>query len=71
MQTPPAEVIDYVRSAALLLDLPMDDAQLLRVATHLARTRALATPLRALDLPAELEPAEVFCPAPFPAQDAS
>jgi hypothetical protein len=61
-----AETEDYVRSAARFLALPLDEAQVQRVAVHLARTRALAESLAAVPLAPELEPAEVYCPAPFP-----
>ncbi|MBX3622373.1 MAG: DUF4089 domain-containing protein [Rhizobacter sp.] len=49
-----------------MVALPLDDAQVQRVAVHLARTRALAAGLLALPLPHETEPAEVYRPAPFP-----
>ena len=57
---------DYVRSAARFLDLPLDEAQVQRVAAHLARTKLMVTLLRDAPLPDALEPAEVYCPAPFP-----
>ncbi|MBL0727995.1 DUF4089 domain-containing protein [Piscinibacter sp. HJYY11] len=56
----------YVRSAAQMASLPLDDAQVQRVAVHLARTKALADSLLAVPLPEETEPAEVYRPAPFP-----
>jgi len=56
----------YVRSAAQMASLPLDDAQVQRVAVHLARTKALADSLLAFPLPEETEPAEVYRPAPFP-----
>lgn len=59
-------VIDYVRAAAMLLDLPLDTEQLHRVAAHLARTQQLAQMLAAMPLSPHDEPAEIFCPAPFP-----
>ena len=62
--------VDYVRSAARLLGLPLDAAQVGRVAAHLARTHAMVALLRDAPLAADVEPAEVFCPAPFPAGDA-
>ena len=67
MDAAPDDVIAYVRSAALLLDLPLDAAQVQRVASHLARTRVLADALAAVPLAPHDEPAEIFCPAPFPA----
>ena len=56
----------YVRSAAQMASLPLADAQVQRVAVHLARTKALADSLLAMPLPEETEPAEVYRPAPFP-----
>lgn len=63
------DVSDYVRCAARLLDLPLDDAQVARVAVHLTRTRTMATLLHGAPLADALEPAEVYSPAPFPAED--
>jgi hypothetical protein len=65
----PSDVIAYVRSSALLLDLKLDDAQIGRVALHLARTQGIATLLRHVPLGPEDELAEVFRPAPFPSED--
>ena len=63
------DVSDYVRCAARLLDLPLDGAQVARVAVHLARTRTMVTLLRDTPLAEALEPAEIYSPAPFPAED--
>ena len=65
-----AQVLDYVKAAALALDLPLDAARAERVAGHLARTAALALVLEAAPLSVEDEPAEVYCPAPFPQGEA-
>jgi hypothetical protein len=65
-----SDVIDYVRSSARLLELPLTEAQVERVALHLARTRAIAALLRDVPLASHDEIAEVFRPAPFPAEDA-
>ena len=70
MDTPP-DVIAYVRHTARFLDLPLDDAQVERVALHLARTKAMVQALRVAPLAAEHELAEVFRPAPFPEVDPS
>jgi len=71
MADPSADnVIAYVCSSAQLLDLKLDDAQVDRVALHLARTRGLAAMLRNTPLGPEDELAEVFRPAPFPQEDA-
>ncbi|RMX04818.1 DUF4089 domain-containing protein [Corticibacter populi] len=56
----------YVRSSADLLSLPLDAAQVARVADHLSRTVAMAALLEACDLPVEDEPASLYWPAPYP-----
>ena len=61
-----SEIQDYVRATARFLALPLGDAQVERVATHLARTQAMVAALQATPLPPDLETAEIFCPAPFP-----
>ena len=65
------DLIAYVQASARVLHLPLDAAQVQRVAAHLVRTKALADTLAAVPLAAHEELAEIFCPAPFPAQDAS
>ena len=66
-----SDIADYVRSTARLLELPLDAAQVERVAMHLARTKAMVGLLRDAPLAPEDEPAELFRPAPFPAEDAA
>jgi hypothetical protein len=65
-----AQVLAYVNAAAVALDMPLDVAAAQRVAEHLARTAAMARLLDSADLQPGDEPAEVFCPAPFPEADA-
>jgi hypothetical protein len=65
-----AQVFAYVTAAAAALDMPLDAAAAQRVAEHLARTAAMAGLLDTADLQPADEPAEVFCPAPFPDADA-
>ena len=65
--TPAADLIAYVRSSARLLQLPLDDAQVERVALHLERTSRMVAALRDTPLGPDVEPAEIFRPAPFPA----
>ncbi len=65
----PTEITDYVRATARFLSLPLDEAQVLRVGTHLARTQRMVESLKAFDMDPEVEPAEVYCPAPFPSGD--
>lgn len=55
----------YVQAAAVVVGLPLDDAQIARVAMHLQRTAGLAATLEAIPLAPHDEPAELFCPAPF------
>jgi hypothetical protein len=69
-QSPPPEVVQYVRTTASFLDLPLDDAQVERVAVHLNRTKGMVAPLVALPLRPDEDPPEIYQPAPFPAQDA-
>jgi hypothetical protein len=61
-----AQTLIYVQAAAVTLDLKLDTAQAARVATHLQRTAALAALIDAVPLADEVEPAEIYCPAPFP-----
>jgi len=61
-----AELVAYVRAAAALHGLSLDEVRIQGVATHLERTAGLAQLLAALDLPVELEPAELYRPAAFP-----
>ena len=68
MDVPP-DVLDYVRHTAQFLDLPLDDAQVGRVALHLARTRQMVAGLRHVPLLPGDELAEIFRPAPFPTED--
>ena len=59
-------ILAYVRAAAALLELPLDEARAQRVAAHLARTAELARQLESAGMGAEDEPAQLYCPAPFP-----
>lgn len=63
------EVLAYVRASARALELPLDDTRARAVAQHLGRTAVLAKALDAYVLPPEIEPAEVYLPAPFPTQE--
>lgn len=65
------EVLAYVRAAAWMVDLPLDEARAQAVALHLGRTVHLARLLEKAPLTVEDEPAEVYCPAPFPREDAA
>ncbi|MBC7955757.1 MAG: DUF4089 domain-containing protein [Cytophagales bacterium] len=68
--TSTTEIDDYVRATARFLALPLEEAQVVRVAAHLARTQAMVASLQAVTLPPDVETAEIFCPAPFPPGDA-
>jgi hypothetical protein len=66
-----SEVLQYVKSAALAVNLQLDEARAKAVALHFGRTVAIARALEAAPLAPEHEPAEIFRPAPFPAEDAA
>ena len=61
--------LQYVKTTAGLLQLPLCDAQATRVALHLQRTAAMARLLDSAGLTAHDELVEIYCPAPFPAVD--
>ena len=60
-----ADVLNYVKSTAALLGIPMDEARAARVASHLQRTAAMAALLDAANLSVDDELAEIYCPAAF------
>lgn len=62
------DALAYVNAAAVALALPLDEARARRVAMHLARTAALARELEGFALEVGDEAAEIYRPAPFPAQ---
>ena len=64
-----AAITDYVRAAARFLGLPLDDAQVERVAAHLARTKAMVALLHDAPLAPDDEPAELVRPDAFPDED--
>jgi hypothetical protein len=59
-----------VTAAARAVGLPLDAALARSVAAQLARTAVLARALEAAPLAPGDEPAEVYCPAPFPPEAA-
>ncbi|MDO9279377.1 MAG: DUF4089 domain-containing protein [Polaromonas sp.] len=61
--------LQYVKTTAELLKLPLEEAQAARVAVHLQRTAAMVRLLDSAGLDAHDELAEIYCPAPFPADD--
>jgi hypothetical protein len=60
------DFLAFVRAAAALQGLDLDDAHVSGVAGHVALAAAMATLLDGADLGCEDEPAQVYCPAPFP-----
>jgi len=64
------EVLDYVKSTARALRLPLDKERARAVALHLGRTVAIARVVEAAPLAPHDELAEIYRPAPFPAEDA-
>jgi hypothetical protein len=65
-----SDVLSYVKAAAQAVDLPLDEAAAQRVAAHFSRTLGVARLLERAGLAVADEPAEVYRPAPFPAEDA-
>lgn len=65
-----SDVLTYVKAAAQAVGLPLDEAAAQRVAAHFSRTVAIARVLERADLAPHDELAEIFRPAPFPAEDA-
>jgi hypothetical protein len=63
--------LQYVKTTAELLMLPLEDAQAARVAVYLQRTAAMVRLLDSAGLDVHDELAEIYCPAPFPAVDPS
>jgi Protein of unknown function (DUF4089) len=64
-----AEVLAYVKASAAAQKLTLDEGRAARVATHLARTAHLAQLLDETPLLPHDEPAEIYKPKPFPAQE--
>ena len=60
------QLLDYVRASAVVLGISIDSAQARRVAVHLGRTAAMAQQLEQAGLGVVDEPAEIYCPLPFP-----
>jgi hypothetical protein len=63
--------LQYVKTTAELLMLPLEEAQAARVAVFLQRTAAMVSLLDSAGLSAHDELAEIYCPAPFPAAELS
>ncbi len=62
-------MLAYVETTAALLRLPLDAARTQRVALNLQRTAAMAQLLEGASLAVHDEPAEVYRPAAFPANE--
>ncbi len=65
------DILAYVRAAAQVVDLPLTPERAQVVAMHFARTVAIARVLEQAPLAPEQELAEIYRPAPFPAEDAA
>lgn len=63
------QLLAYANASAEALGIPMDAARAQRVAGYLRLSGSFAGLLDAVAMGSELEPAEVFCPAPFPSVD--
>ena len=64
------DVLAYVKAAAQAVDLPLDEAAARRVAAHFGRTVAMARLLDGAALAPHDEPVALYCPAPFPPEEA-
>jgi hypothetical protein len=60
------EALNYVKTTAAAIDLPLDEARAKNVAMHLGRTFGMVAGLKQFPLAPEHELAEIFRPAPFP-----
>lgn len=59
----------HARAVGATLGIPMDEERVSRVAFYLALTARMVGDLEQVTAGPEVEPAEVFSPAPFPAVD--
>jgi hypothetical protein len=57
---------DHVISSAALLGITLDDDRVGRVTIHLDRIANFAQLLESEPLGPDVEPAAIYCPAPFP-----
>ena len=64
------EVLEYVKTTARILGLPLDDARAQAVALHLGRSVPIARIVEGAQLAPADELAEIYRPAPFPAEAA-
>ncbi len=60
------EALNYVKTTAAAIDMPLDEARAKSVAMHLGRTFGMVKALSHFPLSPEQELAEIFRPAPFP-----
>jgi hypothetical protein len=61
------DLLLYVKMSAQVAGLNMGDEQAARVTQHLERTWQMACMLDSFELPEHRELAQMFVPAPFPA----
>ncbi len=64
------EILDYVKTTARVLGLPLDEERAKAVALHLGRSVPIARVVEGAQLAPADELAEIYRPAPFPAEDA-
>lgn len=60
------QALEYVKASAIALGIDLDDARAKRVAVYFQLAEGFARQLEGTALVPELDPAEVFLPAPFP-----
>lgn len=59
------QLLKFVQISANALGLPADADRVSRVASHFQRTAVMVQQLDQVDLPADLEIAEIYCPKPI------
>lgn len=63
------EILDYVKASARALGLTLSDERANAVALHFGRSMAIARLLEQVPLAPHHELAQIYVPAPFPAED--
>ncbi|QOF88446.1 MULTISPECIES: 1-carboxybiuret hydrolase subunit AtzG [Pseudomonadota] len=63
------EIFAYIEAASIAIGIPLEPARARAVAHHFSRTALLAEMLESVPLSPESELAEIYRPAPFPAED--
>ena len=60
------DFVAYVQAGAALQGIVLDEAHTAAVAGHLALAAGMAALLDGAELGCDDEPAQIYCPAPFP-----